>query len=229
MARATEGPAAKPIAEIEPTEGELYDIGLADTDLNEGIKKKLKGKVAFIVRGKVPFIEKLKRAEAAGAIGAVVYNNEPGKPIPMGGDGKVEIPAIMISQALGLELKKEMASGPIRIQFKTGEKIEEPEIVDTITGFSSKGPRSEDNLLKPEIAAPGARVISAAMGQGHGSVQMDGTSMSAPHMAGVMALLKQARRDLNANELKSLVMNTSKALTTAPITLQGAGRVSDST
>ncbi len=229
MAKALEGPISKPIAEIPSTEGELVDIGLADADLSEEVKSKLLGKVALIVRGKVPFAEKLKRAFEAGAIGAVVYNNEPGKPIPMGGDGKIEMPAIMVSQALGMKLLSEMKVGPVRIQFKTGQKIEEPELIDRITDFSSKGPRSEDNLLKPEIAAPGQRVISAAMGQGAGTIQMDGTSMAAPHMAGVMALLKQARPNLNSAQLKSLAMNTSKILTTpqgeVAISLQGAGRV----
>ncbi len=60
----------------------------------------------------------------------------------------------MVSQALGLKIKQEMDQGAVRIQFKTGETIEEPELIDQITDFSSKGPRSEDNLLKPEIAAP---------------------------------------------------------------------------
>lgn len=229
MAKATEGPISKPISEIAPTDGELVDIGLADVDLTDEVKAKLSGKVALIGRGKVSFAEKLTRAFGAGAIGAVVYNNEPGKPIPMGGEGKVDMPAIMVSQALGMKLVSEMRIGPVRIQFKTGQKIEEPELIDMITDFSSKGPRSEDNLLKPEIAAPGQRVISAAMGEGKGTVQMDGTSMAAPHMTGVMALLKQARPTLTSAELKALAMNTSKILTNAKgevaISLQGAGRV----
>lgn len=229
MAKALEGPVSKPIAEIAPTEGELVDIGLADVDLSEEVKAKVAGKVALIVRGKVPFEAKLVRAFNAGAIGAVVYNNEAGKPIPMGGETKVDMPAIMVSQALGLKLVSEMALGPVRVQFKTGQLIEEPELIDSITDFSSKGPRSEDNLLKPELAAPGQRVISAAMGQGSGTVQMDGTSMAAPHVSGVMALLKQARPTLSAAELKALAMETSKVLTNAggevSISLQGAGRV----
>ncbi len=213
MAKAIEGPLSKPIKDSGQIEGELVDIGLAAEDLPEDVKTKLAGKVALISRGKVPFSEKLKRAIEAGAIGAVVYNNEPGKPIPMGGEGKVDMPAIMVSQALGQKLVSEMALGAVRIQFQTGEQIQEPELIDTITDFSSKGPRSEDNLLKPEIAAPGSRVISAAMGEGAGTIQLDGTSMAAPHMAGVMALLKQARPNLTSAQLKSLAMNTSKILT----------------
>jgi len=231
LVKAIEGPISKPISETSGVTGELVDLGLADTDLNEETKQKLQGRVAFIQRGKVSFQVKLTRAFEAGAIGAVVFNNEPGKPIPMGGDGKVEIPAIMISQAVGLEIQEQLKSAAVRVAFTTNSRIEEPEFVDSITSFSSKGPRSEDNLIKPEIAAPGQRVISAAMGQGNGSVQMDGTSMAAPHMAGVMALLIQAFPSLSAAELKSVVLSTSKILRSfgttdaIPITLQGAGRV----
>ncbi|HMN69311.1 MAG TPA: S8 family serine peptidase, partial [Bdellovibrionales bacterium] len=166
VAKAVEGPISKALSEIGPTEGELVDIGLADADLTDGQKAKLAGKVALISRGKVSFAEKLQRAFAGGAVGAVVYNNEPAKPFAMGGDGKVEIPAIMVSQALGLRLIEEMKVGPTRVQFKNTDILEEPELIDTITSFSSKGPRSQDNLIKPEIAAPGQMVISAAMGEG---------------------------------------------------------------
>lgn len=228
LAKAVEGPVSKPVAETS-VEGELVDIGLADTDLSDEVKTQLQGKVAFIVRGKVPFADKLKRAAAAGAIGAVVYNNDSAQPIPMGGEGHVDMPAIMITQALGLKLKNEMSTAPVRVTFRTGEIISQPELIDTITDFSSKGPRSEDNLLKPEIAAPGARVISAAVGGGNATVEMDGTSMAGPHVAGAMALIKEAHRGLDSEALKAVAMDTSVPLGTeaAPIltSVQGAGRI----
>lgn len=59
-----------------------------------------------------------------------------------------------------------------------------------MTAFSSRGPRSIDSLIKPEISGPGANVISAAVGTGNESVQFSGTSMSGPHLAGVMAILR---------------------------------------
>ncbi len=231
LVKAVEGGTTKPIAELmTPVEGELVDIGLADTELTPEVKAKLQGNIAFISRGKIPFAQKLALAVANGAAGVVVYNNDPGKPIVMGGDVNLAIPGIMITQALGMNFLAEMKTGAaVRIQFVTGKKIEEPDLIDSITEFSSKGPRSEDNLLKPEIAAPGSRVISAAMGQGTKTVQMDGTSMAAPHMSGAMALIKQARPGLTSEELKSLAMSSSKILNNkqglVATTLQGAGRV----
>jgi subtilisin family serine protease len=230
VSKAVEGSISKPIKDIGPLEGPLHFIGFADQDLTPEQQAELKGKVALIQRGKVPFGEKLKRAFDGGAIGAVVINNEPGdRTLAMGGQGKFDIPAIMVGQDTGVRILSEIKQGEVKIQFKNQDKIFEPEVIDTITDFSSKGPRSEDNLFKPEISAPGASVISAAMGEGVAGVPMNGTSMAAPHMAGVMALLRQAFPNLSPQELKSLAMNTAKVLRDEdediPLTLQGAGRV----
>jgi subtilisin family serine protease len=229
LVKAIEGPVSKPISTTGPVSGQLVDIGDASTDLDPATAAKLAGKVALIVRGKVSFADKIHRAVAAGAIGALVYNNAPGDPIPMGGDNNVApVPAIMISQAAGLQVVDMMKKGPVSIDFKTDKFIEEPGNIDTITDFSSKGPRSEDNLIKPEIAAPGLNITSAGMGTGNEGVKMDGTSMASPHMTGAIALIKQAHPGLSALEYKSLAMNTAKVLTKAgdiPITLQGAGRI----
>ena len=102
---------------------------------------------------------------------------------------------------------------------------------DTVAGFSSRGPRRTDAALKPEIAAPGVAVVSAASGTGHGARTLSGTSMAAPHVAGALALLRQLHPDWRANELKALAMNTSNPLITlnsavayAPGRI-GAGRI----
>ncbi len=230
VAEAIEGPISKPIKDSGPIVGPLVFVGVADKDLAPEVAVLLKGKVAFIDRGLVPFSEKVRRAFQAGAIGVVVGNNQPGSPISMGGEGNYEIPAVMISQALADSLKNEMKSGEVSVQFQTTEKIEKPELIDTLTDFSSKGPRSMDGLLKPEISAPGSNVISAAMGKGNKGVKFSGTSMAGPHITGVMALMKQMHPELNSEELKSLVMGHAKSIGDEKkanylLSRQGAGRV----
>lgn len=67
---------------------------------------------------------------------------------------------------------------------------------DFIAGFSSRGPVSNgDNTPeKPDISAPGVGIRSSKLGGTYGS--LSGTSMAAPHVAGLAALLMAAQPEL---------------------------------
>lgn len=232
VVEAIESTLTKPLTEIGNVSGKFVHIGLADADLSDEVKAKLKGNVALIDRGVVTFQVKITRAFEAGAIGVVVVNNVPGEPMVMGGEGetKIPVPAIMIAKDLGDKIKEQMTKGDVVINFKTSDKIQRPELIDTITGFSSRGPRSMDALIKPEITGPGASIVSAKTGSGSKGVKMSGTSMSGPHVAGVMALLKQAHSTLTPAELKSMLLGRASTVVdtnkkTYPIARQGSGRV----
>ncbi|MFN7454573.1 MAG: S8 family serine peptidase [Pseudobdellovibrionaceae bacterium] len=138
LVEAIEGPISKPVREAGAVAGALVDIGLADVDLTEAQKLSLKGKVALIARGKVAFADKLKRAYEAGAVGAIVTNNAPGDAFAMGGNGQFPIPAIMVTQAIGDQIRIKMLSDIVSVNFQSPEKIEKPALIDTITGFSSR-------------------------------------------------------------------------------------------
>lgn len=227
---AVEGSFTRPLDEIEEIKEKLVYVGLANQDFSDDLKEKLKGNIALIDRGAIGFVDKLTAVESAGAVGAVVVNNAPGEPIAMGGNGKVSIPGVMISQGIGNEVKKAMESSVVKVTLSPEIKIVRSERIDTLTSFSSWGPRSEDGLIKPEIAAPGQMILSAASGTGHQGVKLNGTSMSGPHMAGVMALLKQRYPELSALEHKAIAMGTSKLISDKqgkryPVAAQGAGRV----
>ena len=56
-------------------EGELVDVGLGSDEDFEGVD--VEGKIALMGRGEISFEEKETNAAESGAIGAVVYNNEP--------------------------------------------------------------------------------------------------------------------------------------------------------
>jgi subtilisin family serine protease len=87
-----------------------------------------------------------------------------------------------------------------------------PNAAVSLAGFSSRGPRRGDALLKPDLAAPGANIVSAASRSGSLGVTLSGTSMAAPHVAGAMTLLRQLHPDWSVEELKALAMNSALPL-----------------
>ena len=66
-------------------------------------------------------------------------------------------------------------------------------------------------LLKPDLTAPGTHIRSALAGGGDAGVSKTGTSMAAPHVAGVVALLRQARAEWTPKEIKACLLNTAQA------------------
>lgn len=227
---AIEGAITKPLAEVTELKGEIIYLGLADADFESPIKEQIKGKVAFIDRGKVAFADKIKRAQENGAIGVVVANNADGDAFVMGGDGEFTIPGVMIAKKDGDLIKEKLKSGSVAVDLKPATKIQKPWLADTISPFSSRGPRSEDGVIKPEISAPGSNIISAMMGGGDKGVLNSGTSMASPHVAGVMALLKQRHKELNPYELKSVLLAHGKIISDEKknqytVSRQGSGRV----
>lgn len=75
--------------------------------------------------------------------------------------------------------------------------------------FSSGGPRNGDSGLKPSISAPGVSITSVAVGTGTGAEVLSGTSMAAPHVAGVAALARQAHKSWNSNQISNALVSTS--------------------
>jgi len=65
--------------------------------------------------------------------------------------------------------------------------------VDGIASFSARGP-SDDGLTKPDVVGPGSNVRSAGLGGTYRSAS--GTSMAAPHAAGMIALVWSATPSL---------------------------------
>ncbi|MFJ5837631.1 S8 family serine peptidase [Streptomyces shenzhenensis] len=89
---------------------------------------------------------------------------------------------------------------------------------DALAGFSTRGPRSGDFAVKPEISAPGVNILAArAAGTGMGTPADDlyttasGTSMATPHVAGAAAILKQQHPTWSAHDLKAALVTTAEA------------------
>ncbi|MFN8454306.1 MAG: S8 family serine peptidase [Anaerolineae bacterium] len=99
------------------------------------------------------------------------------------------------------------------------------DINDEIALFSSRGP-SPWNKIKPEVTAPGKTVLSSLPGGAYG--ELSGTSMAAPHVAGVVALMLQASPALanNLSQISTVLTSTAVHLgNPTPNSNYGWGRV----
>ena len=192
------------------------------------------GKVALIQRGDISFYVKIENAQALGAIAVIIFNNTSGIINMNLQDGNITVPAVSIALDYGSTLA-EAGEGQIFISA-------EPELIDALGGgqpseFSSWGTTS-DLKIKPEITAPGGNIYSSTDPSISGGLYdtWSGTSMSAPHVSGGMAIVSQyvdeMFPDLSTGEKREMVdtilMSTANPVVDgggdlAAVRKQGAG------
>ena len=74
--------------------------------------------------------------------------------------------------------------------------------------FSSRGPTA-DERIKPDVSAPGYNIIAAWAGSGSDYTGKSGTSMAAPFVAGVAALILE-KSNLSPSQVKSQIMDAAQ-------------------
>ncbi|MBK9940733.1 MAG: S8 family serine peptidase [Kouleothrix sp.] len=148
------------------------------------------------------------RVTAAGGIGAILVDNS--ELFDLSITGSTVIPSVSMPRPIGDLLKANLTGLQVRFSniYAAGTLFSQPNASDVIANFSSRGPRRGGGL-KPDIAAPGVNIFSALVQSGNQGHSLNGTSMAAPHVAGVMALLKQLHPTWSPAELKALAMNTA--------------------
>jgi len=122
------------------------------------------GKIALISRGAITFAEKVTRAEAAGAVGTIIFNNVPGNFFGTLGTSPSTFPSISISQEQGTALRTAVQAGTVNVTI--------------------------------EVTATDYDLVS-------------GTSFSAPHVAGIAALVRSANQNLSPIDVRKIIQSTA--------------------
>ncbi|MGN1187260.1 MAG: S8 family serine peptidase, partial [Lachnospiraceae bacterium] len=188
------------------TWSDYYSVGF-DTGYNGGTKTG----IALVKRGEISFTEKVNNAssftgwnyrtgEKIGCLGVIIYDNDPnGTDLINMSVENVSMTSAFISGKDGAEIVAALNAGyDVKIKVSQEDMVVDFATAGEMSTFSSwgAGPGLE---LKPEITAPGGNIWSSVLDTSNtgndgytGSYSMmSGTSMAAPHMTGISALVRQ--------------------------------------
>lgn len=165
-------------------------------------------------------------AAEAGAKAVVVYGRE----LPAGAlglDERVPVPVVGVPLGTAHAIRAALARGASAgISIGRARSVRTPGV--GVAPFSSRG-LAFDGRVKPELVAAGVGIATSDPGEdangGARFATVNGSSAAAATVAGAAALLAQARPDLDAEALKSVLVGTARDLGGASGTAQGVGRL----
>ncbi|CCH34436.1 S8 family serine peptidase [Actinosynnema sp. NPDC047251] len=218
-------------------------VPLGDAGNKDGCQP-LSAADAAAVKGKIAWLEwddndasrrcgsgaRANNVTAAGAVGAIFSSTL--ENFSAGIAGNAAIPVIQLTGGATASVRPALTAGTLTVRLagylRTALPTYDQAITDTPSSFTSRGVRGP--VVKPDVAAPGDSIASAAVGSGNKTAVLSGTSMAAPHTTGIAALVRQAHPDWTPEEVKAAIMNSASAdvkadgKTYAPNRV-GAGRI----
>ncbi|MFC7504008.1 S8 family serine peptidase [Nocardioides sp. GCM10030258] len=225
-------PATKLVDAAEVGNGSAPDTALCPP--NSLDPAKVAGTIVVCQRGVYDRVVKSEEVKRAGGVGVVLANITEGS---LDADFHA-VPTIHVSHVDAPKVYDylESAGASATARFELGNLTGTVTPVPQIAGFSSRGPAASDDsdLLKPDISAPGVSVLAAVAPPSNHGRDYDlysGTSMSAPHIAGLAALIQGEHPKWSPMQIKSAMMTTATDLKTASggrsndLFAQGAGHV----
>jgi subtilisin family serine protease len=171
------------------------------------------GQLAVVDRGTCARAAKAIFGQQAGAGAVLMINNAPGFPpyegeITSNPDDGVAYTVTIPFLGVGLESADAVRERDGKSLTVTAATLKNPSFRD-YASFSSSGPASGDSSMKPNVSAPGVSISSAGVGTGNEAAINSGTSMAAPHVAGVAALAVQAHPAWRADEIAAALGSTA--------------------
>lgn len=233
-ASVTSGTDLLPLVDAEDAGDNLCNPGALDSSV-------VAGKIVLCERGAIARVAKGEAVFQAGGAGMILFNSF---------DAQEQVtdthfvPSVHINNTDGLAIKAYIDSAGSAAVAQINGGALTPAQGSVMAAFSSRGPNLlSADIVKPDITAPGVNILagntpfpepSAVSGELFQSIS--GTSMSSPHVAGLFALVKQARPEWSAAIAKSAMMTTSRqdvtkedGATPADPFDMGAGHVDPST
>ncbi|KAL3618697.1 hypothetical protein CASFOL_037516 [Castilleja foliolosa] len=179
----------------------------------------VKGKIVICVRGNISRVEKGQVVKEAGGVGMILAND-----VEQGEETIVDahvLPAVSLGASAAEAVIKytTFSRNPMAIIEFQGVVDNNP--APTMAAFSSRGPNPVDTyILKPDVTAPGVNILAAwPPNTSPTGLKIDkrrvsfnilsGTSMSCPHVSGLIALLRSKHRDWSPAAIKSALMTTA--------------------
>ena len=200
---------------VVPGLGSAEDVASVDVE----------GKIAIIKRGELSFVEKIQNAEYAGAVGVIIWNNNNTDDIFSFGMSSFDdsyypaIPAALITMADG-QILADAETKTLTVSAEQAPRMCEG---GQMSSFSSWGVAPNLELM-PDITGIGGNVYSCYDGGNYGL--MSGTSMSAPQIAGVTALVMEHLYTIYPDAPDGAIRDLTEAIlmsTADPIISSGSG------
>lgn len=188
------------------------------------------GKIVVCDRGTNGRTDKSLAVQQAGGIGMILLNTSPNS---LNADFHF-VPTVHL-QNTDRAAVKAYAAGVSPTASIAAATVTNSTPAPFTAAFSSRGPSlaGTGDILKPDVIAPGQDILASVAPPGNNGLDFNlysGTSMSAPHVAGLGALLKHAHPTWTVAMIKSSLMTSAYDVldagsTTSRIFSQGAGHV----
>ncbi len=175
---------------------ELCNIGELDPAVVEG-------NIVLCARGVIARVDKSAAVAEAGGIGMIMYNPTPDS---LNADNHA-VPSVHVDHVAGPAIVAyiDAAGAAATATIHVGGDYDLVN-VGVMAGFSSRGLGASEDIIKPDIVAPGVNVLAAVPG---GTGFISGTSMASPHIAGIGALIRQTHPEWSPAAVKSALMTTA--------------------
>ncbi|MCC9078937.1 S8 family serine peptidase [Litorilinea aerophila] len=173
------------------------------------------GEIVVCDRGMVALEVKAANLKAGGASYFVLANTPEWGEATLHYQPGFALPVVHLGYHNSQTLRDWLAAGSNhRGSISAPTEILDPAFADRVTWFSSRGPNPVvADILKPDLAAPGAYILAADLATAQEAETYaikSGTSMATPHAAGAAALLIALHPNWSPAAIQSVLMSTAR-------------------